>query len=164
MQALTPRAALIGMTIVAALILGSALASEYWGGLVPCALCLVERWPYRIAVVLGILGIVLPPRFTTPVLILFGLTMVGGMVAGFVHVGVEMLWWPSPMPECIAPNLAGKSIADRLAAMPARPSKPCDEPTFLIPFLPISLAGMNMLAATILAIAAGATAKFLGRG
>jgi disulfide bond formation protein DsbB len=29
--------------------------------------------------------------------------------------------------------------------MPARPSKPCDEPTFLIPGLPISMAAMNLL-------------------
>ena len=29
--------------------------------------------------------------------------------------------------------------------MPARPSKPCDEPTFLIPGLPLSMAAMNLL-------------------
>ncbi len=33
--------------------LAVALGSEHYGGLVPCALCLLERWPYRIAAVLG---------------------------------------------------------------------------------------------------------------
>ena len=40
---------------------------------------------------------------------------------------------------------AGGSIADRFASMPARPSKACDEPTFLIPFVPLSMAAMNLL-------------------
>ena len=44
--------------IAAALALGIALASEHWGGLVPCAFCLLERWPYRIAIALGLVGYV----------------------------------------------------------------------------------------------------------
>jgi hypothetical protein len=39
---------------------------------------------------------------------------------------------------------------DRLSAMPARPSKPCDDPTFLIPGLPLSMAAMNLLYALAL--------------
>jgi disulfide bond formation protein DsbB len=31
------------------------------------------------------------------------------------------------------------------------PSKPCDDPTYLIPFLPISMAAMNMIFALALA-------------
>ena len=62
-----------------------------------------------------------------------------------VHVGVEFGWWASPLPECAAPRFSGGSIAERLAAMPARPSKPCDEPTFLIPGVPVSMAAMNLL-------------------
>ena len=46
--------------IAAAVVLGIAIASERWGGLVPCALCLVERWPYRIAIVLGLAAALLP--------------------------------------------------------------------------------------------------------
>ncbi len=78
-----------------------------------------------------------------------------------VHVGVEMGWWPSPLPECAAPHLSGGSIADRLASMPARPAKPCDEPTFLIPAIPVSLAAMNMLFA--LAFAAVLAMSMAGR-
>ena len=29
--------------------------------------------------------------------------------------------------------------------MPALPAKPCDDPTDLIPFLPVSMAAMNLL-------------------
>ena len=39
-----------------------AYALENWAGLVPCALCLLERWPYRIAFVLGLLAVVAAAR------------------------------------------------------------------------------------------------------
>ena len=48
----------------------------------------------------------------------------------------------------------GGSIAERLASMPARPAKPCDDPTYLIPGVPVSLAAMNLLFALVFAGAA----------
>jgi disulfide bond formation protein DsbB len=81
------------------------------------------------------------------------ITLLAAAAAGTVHVGVEHGWWPSPLPECAAPNLSGLSISERLARMPAVPSKPCDEPTYLIPSLPISMAEMNVIFA--LAVSAG---------
>ncbi len=133
--------------------LGFALATEYWGGLVPCALCLVERWPYRIAAPLALFGAVLPRPWARWVLLLCILVLLGAAAAAFVHVGVEYHWWPSPLPECAAPRLTGLSIAERLRAMPATASKQCEDPTFLIPWVPISMAGFNLLLA--LALAAG---------
>lgn len=131
--------------IAAALALGIALATEYWGGLVPCAFCLLERWPYRIAIVLGLLAVVVPRRWARPVLWLLVLAIGVGAAMAAVHVGVEAHFWPDPIPECAMPHLTGGSIAERLAHMPARPAKPCEDPTYLIPGLPISMAAMNLL-------------------
>jgi disulfide bond formation protein DsbB len=131
--------------IAAALALGIALALENWGGLVPCAFCLLERWPYRVAIVLGLLAVVVPLRWARPVLWLVVLTMVVGTAMAAVHVGVEQHFWPDPIPECAMPRFSGGSIAQRLAQMPARPAKPCEDPTFLISGLPISMAAMNLL-------------------
>jgi disulfide bond formation protein DsbB len=125
--------------------LGIALASEHWGGLVPCALCLWERWPYRIAIVLGLVALMVPHRFARPLLFVLLLTILADVALAAVHVGVELHYWPSPLPECAAPRLTGGSIAARLAQMPMTPAKPCDEPTFLIPGLPLSMAAMNLL-------------------
>lgn len=141
--------------LVAAAALGLALASERWGGFVPCALCLIERWPYRVAIVLGLVALVVPPRFGRVLLWLAVLAMLADAAVAFVHVGVEQRWWPSPLPECAAPKFGGGSIAERLAAMPARPAKPCDDPTFLIPGLPVSMAAMNLLFALGCAVVLG---------
>jgi disulfide bond formation protein DsbB len=145
------------LAMVSLLVAGGALAvalgSERFGGLVPCALCLVERWPYRIAIVCALLALLprLPARVLLSRLLLWAvvLCMVAAVAAGAVHVGVEQGWWPSPLPECAAPNLGGGSIAQRLARMPAHPSKPCDDPTYLLPGIPVSMAAMNLLLALV---------------
>jgi disulfide bond formation protein DsbB len=125
--------------------LGFAYATETWGGLVPCALCLLERWPYRIVIVLGLLAAIARRGLARLLLTTAVLCLLADAGIAAVHVGVEFHWWPSPLPECAAPHLSGGSIADRLASMPARPAKPCDDPTFLIPGLPVSMAAMNLL-------------------
>ena len=119
----------------------------------PCALCLWERWPYRIAIALGLLAAVAPQRWTRPLLAVLALAVLGGLAIAVLHVGVEQHWWPSPLPECAAPRFTGGSIAERLASMPARPAKPCDEPVYLLPGLTLSMAAMNALYA--LAFGAG---------
>jgi len=151
MRTLTPRlTGLIGAAFAAAA-LGVAFASEWWGGLVPCALCLWERWPYRVAILVGLLIAVVPRSWIKPAILLLALTFLAGAALAFVHMGVELKWWKSPLPECAAPAFSGGSVADRLKAMPFLPAKPCDDPTYLIPFLPVSMAQLNLLFALVLA-------------
>ena len=149
MPALSYRMFGLTAAVVAALVLGIAMASEQWGGLVPCALCLVERWPYRIAIVLGIAAAVLPPKAARAALAVLALTVLVGAVFAAIHVGVGFRWWKSPLPQCAAPTFSGGSIAERLAHMPAAPAKPCDDPTYLIRGLPLSMAQMNLLFAAL---------------
>jgi len=141
--------------LAAGFALGLALASEQWEGLVPCPLCLLERWPYRIAIVLALVAIVVPHRWTRVLLSLAAIVMLADAALAFIHVGVEQHFWPSPLPECAAPQLTGGSIAERLAQMPARPAKPCDDAAYLIPQLPVSMAAMNLLYALGFAVVLG---------
>ena len=150
------RAGLAG-AVLAGLGLLTAMLSESWGGLVPCALCLVERWPYRVAILFGALALVWP-RGARSMVGLAALAMVGSAVLGGVHVGVELGDWPSPLPECAAPQLGGGTMAERLARMPATPSKPCDEPTYLVPGLSLSMAAMNLIFSAVLGVGLGAYA------
>ncbi len=160
---LSPRLALFCSGLAAALALGVAFAAEWWGGLVPCPLCLLERWPYRVAIAVAALGLLLPRRGARVALVLvllIGLAEVG--LAG-LHVGVEWHAWPSPLPECAAPRYRGGSIAQRLRAMPARPSKSCEEGVYPVPGLPVSFAELNLLYAAAFSAAIGASLVRAGR-
>ena len=144
------RAALVG-TLASAAALGAAFASEWGLGLVPCALCLWERWPYRVAIVAGLLAL-LWANGRRAMLGLMALVLLVGAGLGAVHVGVEFGWWPSPLPECAAPDLGHGTAAERLARMPLFPAKPCDEPTYLVPGVPVSMAMANLLLALALTV------------
>ena len=129
--------------------LGGAWVAETQWGLVPCALCLLERWPFRVLLAVSALALVWPGARRLA-LAAGVLTMLAGVGLGITHVGVEQHWWPSPLPECAAPAMGSGSIAQRLARMPARPAKPCDEPVLLVPGVPLSFAGLQL--ATALAL------------
>lgn len=146
------RFALLLCALLAGAALGLALASEYWAELVPCPLCLLERWPYRIILAASLIGLILPRRMAWLALGVCIVAFASDAAIAFVHVGVEHRWWDSPLPECQAPNFTGMSAAERLAHMPLVPSKSCEDPTYLLSFLPISMAGMNMIFALTSAI------------
>ena len=146
-----PRAVAALALLAAASALGLALASEYWGGLLPCSLCLLERWPYRIAILLGALALVAPRQAIAPLLWLIVLVMLADAGLAIIHVGVEQHLWQNPISECAAPLLTGSSTLDRMLQLSGRPPQPCDRATYLIPFLPLSMAAMNALYAAGLA-------------
>jgi disulfide bond formation protein DsbB len=154
MSSWSVRAALAAAGLAAALALGVAFAAEWWDGLVPCALCLLERWPYRVAIGIAVVGLVLPRPLARAALVLILLTGLAGVGLAGLHVGVEFGWWPSPLPECAAPRLGNGGIAERLRNMPARPAKPCDQPVYPLAQLPLSFAQAGFIYA--LAFSAGA--------
>ncbi len=152
MPSIPLRAGLAAITAITATVLFAAHASEWWGGLVPCALCLVGRWPYRVAIALGLLGLVVPRRLAMLCGAGVVAAMLGSVAIGVVHVGVEAKWWPSPLPGCVARFTPGSGLAD----LPARPAKPCDDPTYLIAALPVSMAAMSLIFSLGSAAAMGA--------
>jgi disulfide bond formation protein DsbB len=143
-SAMSPRVIGALALAVAGSALGLAVASEYWGGLLPCSLCLMERWPYRIAMLSGALAVVAPRPAIRPLLWLIVLVMLANVGLAAVHVGVEQHLWQNPINECAAPHLGG-TLLDRLLQLSSRPPMPCDRGTYLIPFVPLSMAAMNAL-------------------
>jgi disulfide bond formation protein DsbB len=142
---LSPRGiALTGFTL-GLLALVIALGSERFLGLIPCALCLTERWTYRFAMIAAIFVFILPRGARVAGCWLMAALFVVCAAAAGVHVGVEQHWWPSPYPECMAPNLSGLSPAERFARMPLRPAKSCEDADYPIPHIPITMAQANLL-------------------
>ena len=122
-----------------------ARASEGIWGIAPCELCTWQRVPYWVAAALALAAALLP-RARRPLALLAVLAVLAsGAIAAF-HIGVEQGWWPSPLAGCQAPrSTGGASVDDLMRSLAAAPSKPCDAPTYLVPGLPISMAGMNLL-------------------
>jgi disulfide bond formation protein DsbB len=144
--------ALAGLTACAGAIF-VAQFSERVLGLVPCAFCLLERKPYYAGALLSVIALLLPKRLDRRVLwLLVGVVAVGAGLSA-VHAGVELHFWPDPLPECTVPDFSGMTMAQRLAAMPARPTKPCEFPDYLIPGVPVSMTQMALLYG--LAVSAG---------
>lgn len=129
-----------------------ALGTERWPGLAPCALCLWQRWPYWAAAALAVAAALLPARWRVWALRAAGVAVLVSGAIAVLHVGVEQGWWPSPLPACQAPPVAaGASVDDLLRSLNPAPNKPCDEATYLIPGLPLSMAMMNLIYAAGLA-------------
>jgi len=129
--------------------LGIAYFAQYVLLLVPCELCLWERWPYRAVIALGVVAAFLPRSSGLVLLAVAGLTLLGGVAIAGLHVGVELHWWNSPLPEC-------NGILTPGAPLPLIPARPCDEPVFLLPRLPVSMAMLDLLYALAFALAIGA--------
>ncbi|MBV1837455.1 disulfide bond formation protein B [Acetobacter estunensis] len=131
----------------------AALGMVWWVqdglGIMPCALCLWERWPWRIVLGLGVLSLLVPRRWARSVAWMGIPPLIADLALCVIHAGVEWKFWPSPLPECMGPHLQGQTMAERLASMPLRPGKPCDTPTYLFDWLPVSLTVMEGLAAVV---------------
>src|SRR5437763_16497398 len=74
--------------IASALVLGTALLSQYWGGLAPCELCLLQRWPWAAAIVVSLVLVLGGERARLEwVALVLGLVLVVSVGIAFYHVG-----------------------------------------------------------------------------
>ncbi|MGH6979703.1 MAG: disulfide bond formation protein B [Stellaceae bacterium] len=136
--------------VLSAAIVGVALLSQYWGRLVPCELCLYERWPYYAVIALTALALLVGRRGTSrAALALAALIFVVGAVLAFYHVGVEQHWFTGPS-ACTAAPLGSGSVADLRKQLLATPVVRCDEVQWS--FAGVSLAGLNLLGSVLMAV------------
>jgi disulfide bond formation protein DsbB len=149
-----PRACLV-LALASAAILLEALALQYLGGMLPCHLCLWQRWPYVALVALGLIGWRWHPR---ALLGLATLVLLGGAGLAAYHVGIEQEWWALPG-SCVAG--AGAESVEELKRVLAEAPPACDQVGFT--FLGLSLAGWNLVASLLLAAFAATAALGLGR-
>src|SRR5688572_29621154 len=80
------------VTLGMALTVGGALAFEYIGGYIPCALCLLQRNPYYYGIPVGIAAILTakfqaPAWITRSLLAVIGIMMLAGAGMGGFHSG-----------------------------------------------------------------------------
>ncbi len=127
-----------------AALLAGAFAFQHLGGLAPCHLCLLQRYPHGAAVLIAALALLTGWRF---------LPWAGALAAlataalGAYHSGVERHWWEGPA-TCTSGSITGLSAKDLLARIQAAPVVQCDQVAWEM--FGLSMASWNMLASLLL--------------
>jgi disulfide bond formation protein DsbB len=135
-------ARMLALVVPLGLILG-ALGSQFIGHLVPCEMCMWQRWPHYAAIGVALLAFVAPARGLQLLLICVAALLIGTSgVIGVLHAGVEYRWWPGFTP-CAGQLDAHLSGLDMLREIAKRPVISCDTPQWTL--FGISLAGFNAL-------------------
>jgi disulfide bond formation protein DsbB len=148
-MALTTRQFSGGVFTASVVVLGAALLSQYWGGLEPCELCLLERWPWWVAIAVAAAAWLIGARLALPVpAILLGVVFLAGTGIAFYHVGVELHWFAGPS-ACTASGDAAASVDALRAQLLGKQPVMCDQVQWAL--FGISLAGWNLLASMAMA-------------
>jgi disulfide bond formation protein DsbB len=124
-------------------LLGGAIGSQYFGGLIPCEMCIWQRWPHALAILLGALAFTAPAessRSRTLVLLAAVAIAVSGAI-GVYHAGVEAGIFEG-LTTCTA-NSTATSTAELLKQITHAPLIRCDQVQFR--FLGVSMAGWNAI-------------------
>lgn len=145
------RARLRLVFVLALLVISVALASQYMGGLLPCALCLKQR----IAFYLGLPLIALAyfyadksPAAMRGLLHTIGIIFLANAGLAFYHAGIEYGFWLGPT-SCGGGGAQAQDTGALLEALKSTSMVRCDAPAFTL--FGISLAGYNLFACVILA-------------
>ncbi|WP_299149970.1 disulfide bond formation protein B [uncultured Tateyamaria sp.] len=137
------------LTILAAvgslgLLLG-AFAFQHLGGLAPCKMCIWQRYPHVVAILLGAAALFVP----LPTLLALGaLAALATAGIGGYHVGVEQGWWEGPS-SCSSGAVGGVDANALFDQIMAAPLIRCDDIAWQ--FAGLSMAGWNMVLSLVLA-------------
>ena len=120
------------------LLLG-AFAFQYIGGLAPCKLCIWQRWPHAVAILVGALAFTLGNRLLG---YLGAAAVLFGSGVALYHVGIEQKWWQGPT-TCTSSGTEGLTPEQLLEQIMAAPLVRCDDIAWEM--FHISMAGWNGL-------------------
>jgi len=133
--------------IISALVILAVYTLQYIFNLAPCEMCIKERYPYYIIVVLSLLFFLIKRKSLDFLLLIFtSLTIFIGTIYTMKHVGIER--------KLIEGQTACSSISDvsnandLLSIIQNAPIIRCDEPTLILNI--ISLAELNLITMSVL--------------
>ena len=125
---------------ISASLFSGALWFQYVDGLMPCNLCLWQRWPHIIIICLALIALFL----RTPRLVLTAIAITGAtsFILAAYHAGVEWQLWSGPR-GCTASLTSGDDLTSLTDSLLAAPVVRCDQVAWS--FLGLSMAGWNSL-------------------
>lgn len=131
-----------------AVVLGAALLSQYWGGLAPCELCLLQRWPWGVAITISLVTVLAGGRGGLPwVAAVLALVFAAGTVFAFYHLGVEQKWFAGPS-ACTASATGAMTLEQMKQQILGTAPVLCDRVQWSL--FGVSLAGWNLLASLLM--------------
>ncbi|PCH99620.1 MAG: disulfide bond formation protein B [Alphaproteobacteria bacterium] len=138
-----PHFILLGLAVVSASALVAALISQYVFGLLPCELCIYQRIPYAVVILLAVIGIKATKKIGVKYgafnIFLCGVALLINSGIAFYHVGVEEGWWTS---GCSIGNLSTLNADDLAASIKSAPAVSCSSKPWSL--FGISMAGYNI--------------------
>lgn len=129
---------LIPMTLLA-----GAVAFQKLGGLVPCEICMMQRWPHVAAAAIASMAfLVRNPRARRIAVMSAAFAILTSAAIAVDHLGVERHWWAGHT-ACTSAMPTGLSTADYLEKMMRMPLVRCDVAQWTI--MGLSLADLNAI-------------------
>ncbi|HAR54380.1 disulfide bond formation protein B [Roseovarius nubinhibens] len=137
---LMQRNVLIGLASLGSLaLLVGAFGFQHLGGLPPCKLCIWQRYPHALAVLIGVAAVAIRGRLLPLLGMAAALTTAG---VGLYHTGVERGWWEGPT-TCTSSGTSGMSAEDLFDKIMTAPVVRCDDVAWEL--LGLSMASWNGL-------------------
>jgi disulfide bond formation protein DsbB len=134
--------AIISLTIISALII------QYWLGHEPCKLCIYERIPYFLSILL-LIKILLFKKYEKITLFILFLIFIASAVLAFYHFGIEQGFFSESF-VCKAGDLSGTLSKEQLLEQLNKYNISCKEVSFRV--LGLSLATINTILSIILSV------------
>jgi len=126
----------------------SALIIQYWLGHEPCKLCLYQRIPYFLAILL-IIKIFLFKKYEKITLLILSLIFIVSTALAFYHFGIEQGFFNESL-ACSAPDLSKTLSKEQLMELLKQNSVSCKNVSFKI--LGLSLAAINTIFSFLLSV------------
>ena len=134
--------AIISLTIISALII------QYWLGHEPCKLCLYERIPYFLSILL-LIKILLFKKNEKITLLILSLVFISSSTLAFYHFGIEQGFFSESL-VCKAEDLSKILSKEQLLEQLKQNSVSCKNVSFRI--LGLSLAAINTIFSLFLSV------------
>ena len=134
--------AIISLTIISALII------QYWLGHDPCKLCLYERIPYFLSMLL-IIKIIFIKKYERVILLILFLVFMSSAALAFYHFGIEQGFFSESL-ACTTGDLSKTLSKEELLEQLKQNRISCKDVSFRI--LGFSLAAINTIFSLILSV------------
>ena len=134
--------AIISLTIISALII------QYWLGHDPCKLCLYERIPYFLSMLL-LIKIIFIKKYERIILLILFLVFMSSTTLAFYHFGIEQGFFSESL-ACTTGDLSKTLSKEELLQQLKQNTISCKDVSFKI--LGFSLASINSLISLVLSV------------